>query len=92
MLVGTLLASLVGSVTFIPGFISYPLAGILHSRGVPYTVLAAFVTTLMMVGVVTFPLEQRFLGTKVAVIRNVLYFCLALVTSLAIGIIFGELP
>lgn len=92
MLVGTLLASLVGSVTFIPGFISYPLAGILHSRGVPYTVLAAFVTTLMMVGVVTFPLEQRFLGTKVAVVRNVLYFCLALVTSLAIGIIFGELP
>jgi len=62
LLVGTLLASLVGSITFIPGFISYPLAGILHSRGVPYTVLAAFVTTLMMVGVVTFPLEQRIFG------------------------------
>jgi uncharacterized membrane protein YraQ (UPF0718 family) len=91
MIIGTLLASLVGSLTFIPGFISYPLAGILHSKGVPYTVLAAFVTTLMMVGVVTFPLEQKILGTKVAVVRNLLYFFLALVTSLAIGLIFGEL-
>ncbi len=92
MLVGTLLASLVGSITFIPGFISYPLAGLLHSKGVPYTVLAAFVTTLMMVGVVTFPLEQKIFGTKVAVARNLLYFFLALITSVAIGLIFGELP
>jgi len=91
-LVGTAIAALIGSITFIPGFISYPLAGILHNQGVPYVVLAAFVTTLMMVGIVTFPLEQKILGTRVAIARNILYFILALITSLAIGLIFGEIP
>jgi len=91
-LLGTLIAATVGSLTFIPGFIAYPLAGILHQQGIPYFVLAAFVTTLMMVGVVTFPMEQRIMGTRVALVRNILYFFLALLTSLAIGLVFGELP
>ncbi len=91
-LFGTLIAAAVGSFTFIPGFIAYPLAGILHQQGIPYMVLASFVTTLMMVGVVTFPMEQRILGIRVALVRNILYFLLALLTSLGIGLIFGELP
>ncbi len=91
-LIGALIAAVVGSLTYVPGFIAYPLAGVLHQQGVPYFVLAAFVTTLMMVGVVTFPIEQRVLGAKVALVRNLLYFFLALLTSLAIGIIFKEIP
>ncbi len=88
---GSVVAALVGSVAFIPGFISYPLAGILHNKGIPYTVIASFVTTLMMVGFLTFPLERRFLGTKLALIRNIMFFLIALVVSLGIGIIYGEL-
>lgn len=91
-LLGTLIAATVGSITLMPGFIAYPLAGILHQQGIPYFVLAAFVTTLMMVGVVTFPIEQKIMGTRVGLVRNILYFFLALITSLAIGLIFGELP
>jgi len=88
---GSIVAALVGSVAFIPGFISYPLAGILHSKGIPYMVIASFVTTLMMVGFLTFPLERRFLGTRLALVRNLAFLLIALMVSFAMGIFYGEI-
>jgi len=87
---GLLLASLLGSVTIMPGFISFPLAGVLLDKGVPYMVLAGFTTTLMMVGVLTYPVEKAFLGTKVTIIRNSISFFIALSIALIVGIFFGE--
>lgn len=83
-------AALIGSVVIMPGFIAFPLCGILLETGVPYMVLSAFTTTLMMVGVLTFPLERAYLGTKVAIIRNVYSFIIALIVALITGIVFGE--
>ena len=51
--ISVFLASLFGSITIMPGFIAFPLSGILLNKGVPYMVLSAFTTTLMMVGVLT---------------------------------------
>ena len=75
-------ALLVGSIALLPGFIAYPLAGILRQLGAPTPVLAAFITTLMMVGVLTLPLEARFLGWRIAVIRNILAFFGAVIVAL----------
>jgi len=58
------MASFFGSITLMPGFIAFPLCGILLKKGVTYMVLSAFSTTLMMVGFVTFPLEKNILGLK----------------------------
>ncbi|HDQ92593.1 MAG TPA: hypothetical protein ENN89_00555 [Synergistetes bacterium] len=91
LLVGTVMAAVAGSVAAIPGFVAFPLAGILAARGVPFTVLGAFTTTLMMVGVVTFPLEKGYLGTKVALVRNLAGFATAIIVSVTIGLFFGEL-
>ena len=88
---GLLLASLLGSVTIMPGFIAFPLASILLSKGVPYMVLAGFTTTLMMVGVLTYPVEKAFLGTKVTIIRNSISFFIALCIAMVVGIFFREI-
>ncbi len=80
------------SIAAIPGFVAFPLSGILLEKGVPYTVIAAFTTTLMMVGVVTFPLEKRFMGARAAMARNLAGLVVALAVSMAIGLFFGELP
>jgi len=87
----TLLASGLGSITFMPGFVVFPLAGILLSKGVAYMVLSAFTTTLMMVGVLTFPIERRYLGVRVTIMRNLLSLIVALVVALVTGLYFGEL-
>ena len=74
-----------------PGFVAFPLAGILQNNGVPYMVISAFTTTLMMVGIVTFPLEKAFFGTKVALLRNILGFMIALIVAIGTAFFFGEL-
>ncbi len=88
---GTFFASLLGSITLMPGFIAFPLSGILLAKGVPYMVLSAFTTTLMMVGVLTYPVERAYFGAKLTVVRNLLSFLIALVVAAATGLFFGEL-
>ncbi len=89
--IGVLFASFFGSITLMPGFIAFPLSGILLEKGVSYMVLSAFTTTLMMVGVLTFPIEKEYFGVKVAIIRNVVGFLIALSVAVITGIFFGEI-
>jgi hypothetical protein len=46
-------------------------------------------TTLMMVGVVTLPLEIRYFGKRAALTRNILNFVAAVIIGLAVGLILG---
>jgi len=88
--VSMIFASVLGSITLMPGFIAFPLCGILLKKGVPYMVLSAFTTTLMMVGVLTYPIEKEYFGVKVTVIRNTISFFIAIIVALMTGIFFGE--
>jgi uncharacterized membrane protein YraQ (UPF0718 family) len=82
---GTALAAIIGSIALIPGPIAYPLAGVLVDQGVPLGNVAVFTTTLMMVGVLTFPMEKAYLGTRLAILRNVLSF----IGAIGIGLVIG---
>jgi len=88
---GLAIAAGIGSLTLMPGFIAFPLSGALLDRGVSRMVLATFTTTLMMVGVATFPLEKQYLGWRVALVRNAIGLVVALAAAAAIGVAFGEL-
>jgi len=74
-------AAAIGSVSLLPGFIAYPLAGILVQSGVSYSVIAVFITTLMMVGILTIPIEAKYFGLKTTIIRNVLSFFGAIIVG-----------
>ena len=88
---GVVYASIAGSITLMPGFIAFPLCGILLTKQVPYMILSAFTTTLMMVGILTFPVEKEYFGIKVAVIRNLAGLLIALIVAFITGIMFGEI-
>jgi len=81
----------IGSVSIMPGFIAFPLCGILLDRGALYMVLSAFSTSLMIVGVVTFPMEKTYLGTRLALARNIFSLVIAAAVAAATGLFFGEL-
>jgi len=89
--IGVLVASFLGSITLMPGFITFPLAGILLKKGVAYMVLSAFTTTLMMVGVLTYPIEKQYFGVKVTIMRNSISLLIALIIAIVTGIFFGEI-
>lgn len=86
----TFLASIIGSITMLPGFIAFPLSGILKDKNVTYMAISAFTTTLMMVGILTFPIEKEYFGVKVAFLRNIMSFIIALAVAVITGILFGE--
>ena len=84
---GLAIAALVGSITLIPGFVAFPLAASLLKAGAGYAQITMFVTTLMMVGVVTLPMEIKYFGRRLALRRN----ALALVFSVVLSLIMGGL-
>lgn len=87
VLLATFTAALFGTITLVPAFIAFPLVGTLVGAGVSVIPSVAFLTTLTMVGVVTFPLEKRSFGTKFTAVRNSLSFVFAIIIALAMGVI-----
>ncbi len=85
---GFLIAAFVGSVILMPAFISFPLAAMLLHSGASYSVVAVFLSTLMMVGVVTLPIEAKYLGWRMAVIRNIFGFVGAVVVGILMSFVF----
>ncbi len=67
---GMILASLIGSITLIPGFVAFPLAAALLKNGAGFMQIAVFISTLMMVGIVTIPLETKYFGKKAAIVTT----------------------
>jgi uncharacterized membrane protein YraQ (UPF0718 family) len=86
---GVLLASVVGSITLIPGFIAFPTAALLLKGGAGYMQMGAFVSTLMMVGVITLPTEIGFFNRRMALLRNGLAYVFSLVVALVIGLVMS---
>lgn len=85
--IGMLLASVVGSVTLIPGFVAFPLAAALLKNGAGFMQIAVFISTLMMVGVVTLPVEIQYFGQRSAYLRNILAYLFSFVVAIVIGVV-----
>ena len=82
-IIGILVAAVIGSVTLIPGFVTFPLAASLLKAGAGMVQIIVFVSTSMMVGVATAPVELKYLGRKATFARN----GFALILSFAIAAI-----
>ncbi len=88
---GVVLASLVGAVTLIPGFVAFPTASLLLQGGAGYMQIAAFVSSLMMVGIVTIPVEMRYFGKRLALMRNTMGFLFSFLVAFIIGTVMEVL-
>lgn len=84
---GVILAGIIGSITLIPGFVAFPTAAILLENGAGYMQIAAFVSTLMMVGIITIPVEIKYFGKKVSILRNALAFVFSFLVAFIIGMV-----
>src|SRR6056297_2056143 len=85
-LVATVAAALAGSVTLIPAFVAFPLVGSFVNVGADIVPAVAFLTTLTMVGIVTFPLEKQEFGLKFTLTRNAVSFIFAVLIAISMGV------
>ncbi|WP_320128019.1 permease [uncultured Sphaerochaeta sp.] len=87
LVIATIASAAFGTITLIPAFIAFPLVGTLVEAGISVVPAVAFLTTLTMVGIVTFPLEKREFGLKFTAVRNGLSFVFAIAIALIMGMI-----
>ena len=84
---GVLLVGVVGALMHIPALLSFPLAASILESGASVTAVAAFITTLTMIGMITLPLEIKILGKKMALLRNGISFVIAILIAFIMGMI-----
>lgn len=87
-LLGMIAAMVVGSITFMPPFVAYPLGVDLLNNGAAYPQVAGLLVTLMSVGLVYFAAESKFFSKKSAIIRNLVSFIGAIVVIIVVMVMY----
>lgn len=83
--------AVIGTVTIMPAFVAFPLSASLIAKGAHLVAVAAFITTLTMVGFATAPIEREYFGTRFTVVRNIVSFIAALVIAAGMVVLYAIL-
>jgi uncharacterized membrane protein YraQ (UPF0718 family) len=84
---GAIIALIIGSIVTLPSFVAFPLGGALLKAGAGYMQVAALVSTIMAVGIVSLPVEIKYFNKNIAVKRIVLSFMICIVFTAVIGMV-----
>lgn len=87
-LLGISLSSVIGSITMMPTFVAFSMSDSLLKNGAGYAQVSALISTLTMVGVLTFSLESNYIGKKAAFYRNLIAFLFSFIVAFFIGGVF----
>ena len=79
-------AAILGAITLIPSLIAFPLAGSLLRSGATIMTISAFITSLVMIGTITAPMEIKSLGKNFTLMRNGLSFLGAIFIAAIMGV------
>ncbi len=84
---GAMIALLIGSVIALPSFVAFPLGGTLLKAGAGYMQVAALVSTIMAVGIVSLPVEIKYFNKHIAIKRIILSFVVCVIFTAVIGMV-----
>lgn len=79
---GILLSAVVGAITIMPTFVAFSMGNSLLNSGAGFGPVSAIVSTLTLVGIVTYGLEAKFIGKKAAFLRNFIAFLASILVAL----------
>ncbi|WP_370741249.1 hypothetical protein [Longirhabdus pacifica] len=85
--IGVVTSTIIGSIALIPSFIVFPLGDTLVENGAGLPQVAAFMSSLMAVGIFTLPLERKTFGNSFAYARNAAAIFMCLLFSLLIWVV-----
>ena len=87
-LLGMITGLIIGSITFMPPFVAYPLGVDLLENGAALPQVAGFLATLMSVGIVYFSVERKLFSTKSAILRNAVSFIGAILIIIVVLVVY----
>ena len=82
---GIIFSAVIGSITLLPTFVAFSTGNTLLQNGAGYAQVSALITTLTMVGMLTFPLEAEYIGKKSAFYRNFFAFLFSFIVAIFMG-------
>lgn len=82
---GIIFSAVIGSITLLPTFVAFSLGNTLLSSDAGYSQVAALISTLTLVGIMTFSMEAKFIGKRAAFLRNFLAFLFSFIVALFVG-------
>lgn len=88
-ILGVLLSSVIGSIAIMPTFVAFSTGNTLIQSGAGYAQVSALISTLTMVGLLTYTLESEYIGKKAAFYRNFLAFLFSFIVAAFMGGVFS---
>jgi len=85
---GFLVISIISSFLQIPGVIAFPIASTLWESGAAVSVVAVFASASTMASILTLPIEMKYLGKKLPIIRIVLTYFVCVAVGLLTGFFY----
>lgn len=82
---GILLSSIIGSIIMMPTFVAFSLGSTLLQSGAGYPQVTALISTLTLVGFITYPLESKYIGKRAAFLRNFIAFLFTFIVAFILG-------
>lgn len=85
--IGIILADIMGTIIMMPTFVSFSLGNTLLLNGAGYSQVATLISSLVLIGLMTLPLEIKYLGKRATLLRNLIAF----IFSIIVGIVLGRI-
>lgn len=86
-ILGVLLSAILGSIAMMPTFVAFSTGDMLLKNGAGIAQVAALISTLTLIGIVTIPLEVKYIGKKAAIYRNVVAFIFSIIVAFFVGLV-----
>lgn len=83
--IGVILSAILGSITMMPTFVAFSLGNTLLLNGAGYSQVGALVSTLVLVGMMTYTLESQYIGKRAAFLRNFIGFLFSILAGILLG-------
>ena len=84
-ILGITLANIIGTITTMPTFVAFSVGNTLLQNGAGYCQVTALISSLTLIGILTFPLESKYIGKKAAFLRNLFAFLFTFLIAFFVG-------
>lgn len=89
-ILGVVISIITGAVSLLPSFIAFPLGATMLNNGAGLFQIAGFISALMGIGIVSFPMERKYFGSKFAYFRNIGSLIMTVIFVATLYLVIGD--
>ncbi len=79
--IGVFLSAIIGSIAMMPTFVAFSTGDMLLKNGAGIAQVAALISTLTLIGIITIPLEAKYIGKRATIYRNIVAFVFSIIVA-----------